>query len=54
MNFYRQIIEGFSNVMKIPVAGAELFRADGRTDVTNLTVAFRSFANGPNKIVTNQ
>jgi len=26
---------------------------DGRTDMTKLTVAFRSFANAPNKIRTN-
>ena len=25
--------------------GAELFRADGRTDMTKLIVAFRNFAN---------
>jgi hypothetical protein len=29
--------------------GAELFHADGRTDMTKLTVAFRSFANAPKK-----
>jgi len=27
--------------------GAELFRADGRTDMTKLIVAFRNFANAP-------
>ena len=37
-----------SNFMNMrPVAG-ELFRADGRTDMTRLIVAFRSFANAPN------
>jgi hypothetical protein len=27
--------------------GAELFQADGQTDMTKLTVAFRNFANAP-------
>jgi len=27
--------------------GAELFHADGRTDITKLRVAFRNFANAP-------
>ena len=31
--------------MKICPVRAELFRADGQTDVTKLIVAFRSFAN---------
>ena len=31
--------------MKIPSAGAELFHADGQTDMTKLTVACRNFAN---------
>jgi hypothetical protein len=35
--------------MKIRPVGAELYHADGRTDMTNLIVAFRSFANAPNK-----
>jgi hypothetical protein len=34
--------------MKIRPVGAELFHAGGRTDMTNLIVAFRSFANAPN------
>jgi hypothetical protein len=33
--------------MKIRPVGAELFRADRRTDMTKLTVAFRNFANAP-------
>ena len=33
-----------SNCMKIPPGGAELFYADRQTDMTNLTVAFRNFA----------
>ena len=38
-----------SNFMKIPSEGADLFHADGQSDVTKLTVAFCSFANAPNK-----
>jgi len=30
--------------MKILTVGGELFYADGRTDMTKLTVAFRNFA----------
>jgi hypothetical protein len=37
--------------MKIRLVGAQLLhavgRADGQTDVKNLTIAFRSFANAP-------
>jgi hypothetical protein len=33
--------------MKIHPVGAELFHADGKTDKTKLTVAFRNFANVP-------
>ena len=32
-----------SNFMKIHRMGAELFRVDGRTGITKLTVAFRNF-----------
>jgi hypothetical protein len=35
--------------MKIRPVGAELFHADGRTDMTTLTVAFRDFVNAPQK-----
>ena len=35
--------------MKILPVGAELLHADGRTDVTKLTVAFRNFVNTCNK-----
>ena len=31
--------------------GAELSHMDGWTDMTKLTVVFRSFANAPNKVV---
>jgi len=33
--------------MKIRPVGAELFGADGRTDMTTLIVAFRNFAKAP-------
>jgi len=36
--------------MKIRRVGAELFRADGRTDMTKLIVAFRNFTNEPKKV----
>jgi hypothetical protein len=35
--------------MKIRPVGAELFHANGRTDLTILLVFFRNFANAPNK-----
>jgi hypothetical protein len=35
--------------MKIRQVGTELFRADGHTDVTQLTVALRNFTNAPKK-----
>jgi len=39
-----------SNFMKIHPLGAELFHADGRTDMMKPTVAFHNFANVPNKV----
>ena len=36
-----------SNRVKICPVRAELFHADGQTDMKNLTVAFRNFANAP-------
>ena len=36
--------------MKICPVGAELFLADGRTDVTKLIVAFRKFAGAPKHV----
>jgi hypothetical protein len=33
--------------MKVRPLGAELFHADGQTDMTKLTVASRNFANCP-------
>jgi hypothetical protein len=40
--------------MKIPPVGAELFDADGRTDMTKLIVAFRNFAKAPKKMILTQ
>jgi hypothetical protein len=33
--------------MKIREVGAELFQADGQTDVTKLIVAFRNYVTAP-------
>ena len=38
-----------SNLMKIHLVGAKLFRADGQADVMKLIVAFYNFANTPKK-----
>ena len=38
-----------ANFMKIRKVGEELFSADGRTDLTELIVAFRNFVNTPEK-----
>jgi len=35
--------------MKICPVGAQLFYADGRTDMKELIVAFRNFVNAPKK-----
>ena len=47
--FSRQGFEKYSNIKfhKIRPLGAELFHAGGRTDMTQLIVAFRNFANEP-------
>ena len=37
--------------LKIGPVGAELFYADGRTDMSKLLVAFRYFANAPNSTI---
>jgi hypothetical protein len=37
--------------MKIRPVGAELFYADGRTNMTKLIFAFRNFANAPKKVM---
>jgi hypothetical protein len=47
LEFWRQIFEKCSNFMKIRVVEAELLHADGRTDMTKLTAAFRSLAKAP-------
>ena len=49
LEFSRQIFENTSSFMIIRLVGAELFRWDGRTDTTKLTVALSNFANVPNK-----
>jgi len=36
-----------SNFVKIRPVGAELFRADGQTDMKKLTVSFGNFVNAP-------
>jgi hypothetical protein len=38
--------------MKIRPVVAQVLHADGRTDMTKLTVAFRSFENVPKKLRT--
>jgi hypothetical protein len=38
--------------MKIRQVGAELFYADGQTDITKIAVAFRNSANAPNNYST--
>ena len=43
-----------SNFTKIRQVGVELFHADGRTDMTKLTIAFSNFANAPKKLNTLQ
>jgi len=53
LNFLDRFSKGtqISNFMKIRPVGAELFyadrRTDGQTNMTKLTVAFRSLANAP-------
>ena len=46
LELFRQISKNIQilNIMKVCPVGAELFRADGRTDMTKLIVAFRNFA----------
>ena len=39
-----------SNFMKSRPVGAELFDADGRTDMAKLIVAFRNCANAPEEL----
>jgi hypothetical protein len=39
--------------MEIRPVGDEMFRADGREDMTKLIVAFRNFANAPKNTESN-
>jgi hypothetical protein len=39
-----------SNFMKIRPVGAELFHADGQTNITKLIIAFRNFANATENV----
>jgi hypothetical protein len=48
LEFPQQVFEKYSNaLMTIHPVGAELFHADGQTDMTKLIAAFRNFANAP-------
>ena len=48
LNFLDRFSKKFqTDLMKIRPVGAELFHADGRTDMTKPTVAFRSFTDAP-------
>jgi hypothetical protein len=52
LNFLENFSENnrILNLMKIRPLGAELFHADGQTDMMNLTVAFRDFGNPPKTV----
>ena len=52
LEFSQRIFENIRipNIMKICSVGGELFHADGQTDMTNLIVAFRYFANAPKNV----
>jgi hypothetical protein len=43
-DFPKKSISDFTNIRPV---GTELFRADGQTDITKLSVVFRNFANLP-------
>ena len=54
LNFPRQILEKYSSIKfrENPSSGSRV-HADGRTDMTNLIVAFRNFSNAPkNKVIS--
>jgi hypothetical protein len=53
LEFSRQIFEKtqISSFIKICPLGAEAFHANRQTDMTKLIVAFRNFADTPNKCV---
>jgi len=40
-------ITPISNFMKIHLVGAEVFHADGQTDMTTVAINFLNFANAP-------
>jgi hypothetical protein len=52
IDFFRQFSKKsqISYFIKIRSVGADLADADGQTDMTQLTVAFRSFANAPHNL----
>jgi hypothetical protein len=47
LKYSGKIFEKRSNFMKFRPVGAELFHADGQTNMTKLIVAFRNFVNAP-------
>jgi hypothetical protein len=50
-NFLNRFFKKYSsNFIKIRPLGAELFHADGQTDITKLTGAFRNFGNAPKNV----
>jgi hypothetical protein len=58
LEFSRQIFEKRSNIklLQNPFCGSRVVpcgRTDGRTDLTNLIVAFRNFVNAPKNYVRN-
>ena len=52
LEFSRQIFEKFS--ISIRPVGVELFHAEGRTDMTKVIVAFRNFANAPERLFASE
>jgi hypothetical protein len=40
-----------SNFIKIRPVGAEMFHADGQTDMPQVIIAFRKFANAPEEVL---
>jgi hypothetical protein len=49
LNFLDKVSKNaqISNLVKIPTVGAGLFHAEGQTDMTNLIVTFRNYADAP-------
>jgi hypothetical protein len=54
LEFSQQILgkRSIPNFTKIRPVGADLFYADGRTDMTKLIVVFRNFANAPKNVIS--